>query len=228
MGRPTSTGPRRGRPSKFSPEDAVEAALDIGVSTFTMAAVAEKLGITSPALYRCFSSRDDLLEACLRKISSRVTDPPHCEDWREFLGTVADSAWDMFTRYPYLEAVFTSQTRSLRAVFPVTDQFLTQLNEFGFTWRQSVFSLMYITDLTTSAVAHLQRQLAEFLRDRDSPGARVFRGPDDEPLTDRESLTEASRRQWRSTVDFFLDHLAVVAPRWPEYTGPVARPPQPQ
>ncbi|HCT14480.1 MAG TPA: hypothetical protein DIW82_06730 [Corynebacterium nuruki] len=69
---------RRGRPSRFSPADAVAAALDIGVSTFTMSAVAQRLEVTTPALYRCFPSREALLEASLSAVFARSSPMSPC------------------------------------------------------------------------------------------------------------------------------------------------------
>lgn len=66
---------RPGRPSRFTPQDAVSAALDLGISRFTLAAVAKKLSVATPALYRCFPSRDSLLDACLETIAEHIIVP---------------------------------------------------------------------------------------------------------------------------------------------------------
>jgi len=61
---------RVGRPPKYSAEDAVLAALRLGIADFTMSDVARALGVTTPALYRRFPGRADLTDACFRHILS--------------------------------------------------------------------------------------------------------------------------------------------------------------
>lgn len=39
---------RTGRPAQFSAEDAIAAALDLGIAEFSMAQVARRLGVTAP------------------------------------------------------------------------------------------------------------------------------------------------------------------------------------
>lgn len=203
----------------------MQAALDIGVTTFTMAAVAAKLGVTSPALYRCFWSREELLEACLQKISGELTIPPDEGSWRTFLERVAHGAWSLFTVYPEVETVFSGNSDSHLIASSSRKRLLAVLGGYGFTGRQALFCLMYITNLTTSSVAEMHRRLAEFTRDLGSSSARSFRTSDDTLITDAEGLIEAHHQQWQMSIDFFLDHLAALEPDWPEHAGPVAEEP---
>lgn len=52
---------RRGRPPRISRDRVVGAALDIGLERFSMDDVAERLGVTTPALYTHVSGRDEIV-----------------------------------------------------------------------------------------------------------------------------------------------------------------------
>ncbi|MGO2515012.1 MAG: helix-turn-helix domain-containing protein, partial [Corynebacterium variabile] len=52
----------------FSADDVVGTALRLGLGTFSVAAVARELGVTTAAVYRRFPSHRDLLEECLSRI----------------------------------------------------------------------------------------------------------------------------------------------------------------
>lgn len=211
---------KRGRPSKFNSEDAVSVALRIGVSQFTMREVASELKVSTPALYRCFSSREALLDACLEEISSTMEDTPYGHGWESYLGNVADRSWKLFTRYPGLQYAVQSRPKKTRPDFPMRDSDYTRLSTHGFSRNQARFALAYILNLTTSAVSMLQVQLSELTR---CTGERqgVFRTSDGRQIHDRDDLSEVSRRQWQCNIDFFIDHLTRIAPRWPSWVGPV-------
>lgn len=112
------SGGRTGRPPKFTAEDAVHAALDLGVNDFTMSRVASALHVTTPALYRLYPSRDTLLDACLREIAGQVPPLPDTGDWRDLLEHLAEVEWTLFTRYPGLDTVFTTYARPIRSIYP--------------------------------------------------------------------------------------------------------------
>ena len=53
-------GRKTGPKPKFTSEDAVMAALRLGIDRFTIAGVATQLGVATSAVYRLFDSRDAL------------------------------------------------------------------------------------------------------------------------------------------------------------------------
>lgn len=213
-----------GRPPKFSADDAVRVALDLGIADFTMSGVAQRLGVTTPAIYRLFPGRDALVAACITAVTRDLPATPVDLDWREYLIALADLQWTTFLRYPGLTRVTADLPRSAGQAFDPQRTVFARMRDYGFSTSQAVFALHYVTDLTTAAIGHLHRQLAEFTRDAGSPDARVFSADGGRIITDAEDLTESFRRQCRLTVDFFLDHLAAVAPDFPEMTGPVGIP----
>ena len=52
---------RRGRPAKIGREAIIDAAIDLGIDRFSMQAVADRLGVTAPALYSHVTGRDEVV-----------------------------------------------------------------------------------------------------------------------------------------------------------------------
>jgi AcrR family transcriptional regulator len=217
---------RRGRPSRFSPADAVAAALDIGVSTFTMSAVAQRLEVTTPALYRCFPSREALLEASLSAVFADVTLPPDDADWRVFLERVTEGSWRLLTRYPGLSAVTAEREDLPAAAVHLRDEVYTTLGGHGFSRRQTRFAMVCIEQLTTSAADLLHHQLEALTRAADPTEAHLVRASDNRTITDADELTDCAHSQWQQKISFFLDHLDNLSPDWPEWIGPAVDPRQ--
>lgn len=191
---------RPGRPPRFTRQDAVSAALDVGISRFTMAAVAKKLSVTTPALYRCFPSRDSLLDACLETIAEHITIPTSRVHWRVFLEDVAEGWWTLFNRFPGLDLILMLRHQTASKLLPAGEILRAGVTCHGFSDAQATFALGGIADLTTAATNRLHL---------------VLTGPHHSS-----DLVEGARAQWRQLVDFFLDHLAETAPDWPCYAGP--------
>lgn len=61
-------GPERRRPQVL--DAALRIAADEGIAAVTIAAVAEKLGVTRPVIYACFADRVELLNALLQREES--------------------------------------------------------------------------------------------------------------------------------------------------------------
>ncbi len=83
---PATSTPRRGRPPKISRDQIAEAAIALGVDSFTMQAIADHLGVTSPALYSHVSGRDDVLELVNTTLRNRLgafSSP--ATTWRDWL-----------------------------------------------------------------------------------------------------------------------------------------------
>lgn len=63
-------GPQRRRPQVL--DAALELAAEDGVASVTMGAIAERLGVTRPVVYACYSSRGEVLAALLDRESRRT------------------------------------------------------------------------------------------------------------------------------------------------------------
>ncbi|MFZ2560923.1 MAG: helix-turn-helix domain-containing protein [Corynebacterium variabile] len=209
---------RVGRPPKYSAEDAVLAALRLGIADFTMSDVARALGVTTPALYRRFPGRADLTDACFRHIlaDAPVAPADPSLSWREILEHTAEQYWRLFSLYPGLDRVIDSYPGLLREVWPGNEYLHQRLAPLGYSLPQVTFAAVHIAALTTAATARLRRRTTEFTRPADAaPPPRSFRASGTE-ITDLEELTEASHHQWRRCIDLFLDRLDALDPDWPE------------
>lgn len=201
--------PSNGRPPRFTVDDAVREALDLGIADFTMSQVARSLGVTTPALYRRLPSREDLTAACLSAIGREQPEPPENLTWREDLLFLADRSWTALLRHPGLDQVMSTFPRSLGESLDPTGRMVRGLVANGFTTSQIIFATQYITDIATTSVSQLHRQLSR--------------------LSDRHAITAMNRdfhRLYLSHVDILLDSLSSLAPDFPEMTGPIAAPEQ--
>lgn len=90
-----STGPapkRRGpgRPPKINLDSIVDAAITLGLDSFSMHGIAEVLGVTAPALYSHVSGRGEVLDLVSNAVHQQLrsfTSP--ATDWRQWLGDFA-------------------------------------------------------------------------------------------------------------------------------------------
>jgi AcrR family transcriptional regulator len=83
---PAAAAPRRGRPPRISQDQIVEAAIELGLDTFTMHGIADRLGVTPPALYSHVDGRHqvlDLVSVALRKRLEGFASP--ATGWRDWL-----------------------------------------------------------------------------------------------------------------------------------------------
>ncbi len=77
---------RRGRPPQISKEQIVEAAVEIGLDSFSIQGIADRLGVTPPALYSHVSGRDEIVGLVAADLIARLDVPADDHtDWREWL-----------------------------------------------------------------------------------------------------------------------------------------------
>jgi TetR/AcrR family transcriptional regulator, tetracycline repressor protein len=129
------------QPLPLTRADIVDAALpllaDLGVEGLTVKAVADALGITSPAVYHYVHGRDDLIDRLCERVAAEVN-----RNVAVLLG--ADVAWDdgvvavlmemdrTFARYPGVAARVLPTHRRSRAEAESTDTVRRLLSEGGF------------------------------------------------------------------------------------------------
>lgn len=208
-----------GRRPMFTTEDAVTAALDIGISDFTMGKVAHVLGVTTPALYRVVPSRDALTVACLRRVFASRSLPEEDADWRDLLEGFAGDVWDRLLRYPGLDEAVGENPAPPPSYIPGILDLFRHLADRGFSRGQALYSTFRLLESATSRAGMLRRQLA-YLHSLPADRGPVFRTPEGTPVTTDDGLAASITRQWWQEVGFFLDHMEALAPAWPEWAGP--------
>lgn len=154
---PTAAAPRRqaGRRPLFSVDDVVKTAIELGLRSFSVAAVARKLGVTAAAVYRRFPSRQALLEECITRILAEV--PPLTEEvsWQDSLRRATDEWWALCLRYPELPlAVSGYEERMFRFVSLPFATYGQRLIDNGFPAQQTCFSVALLIN-TLNLVSRL-------------------------------------------------------------------------
>ncbi|MGO1591714.1 MAG: TetR/AcrR family transcriptional regulator [Ancrocorticia sp.] len=95
-------GSKTGPKPRFTSDDAVDAALVLGAGSFTMGQVARDLGVTTPALYRVVSNREDLFRLCIERIFKGFPLPDPELSWADQLREFSEQAWKMCENHPEL------------------------------------------------------------------------------------------------------------------------------
>ena len=100
------TTPRRrpGRPNRIDRETIADAAIELiaeaGVDALTFQALAARLGVRHPALYRHVSGRPDLLRAVADRFMETTRWPDPVGSWQDYLRAVACAIDTECGRYP--------------------------------------------------------------------------------------------------------------------------------
>ena len=71
-----------------------------GVDTFTMQAVAERLGVTPMALYRHVENKQDLLDGIVESLLDEIPSPSDDQPWDEQLSTMGQAIRATARRHP--------------------------------------------------------------------------------------------------------------------------------
>nr|WP_240351651.1 TetR/AcrR family transcriptional regulator C-terminal domain-containing protein [Streptomyces olivoreticuli] len=159
-----------------------------GLATVSMRRVAAGLGVSTMALYRHVTDKDDLV--------TRMTDaafaqwplpesPP--EGWRERLALVARMLWDMFRRHPWLApALSVTRPQPIAGALPYTEWVLATLDRSGL-------------DLPTALSVHLT--LFNYIR-----GTAV----NVEMEAEAEALTGMDNEEWMDTQEPALQAILAI------------------
>ena len=160
---------RRGPKPKFTLEDAVDVALELGLSEFSLAAVAKELGFSTPSLYRVIDNRDDLVDKCLERISQTLQLPPADQKWQDQLRFFTDEIWRVLDDYPGLgEVVLTRPLSILHAkdyIWELVDQ--CQAAGYGEDRMGLSFGLMMLSDMIF--INHIEVEQRRKQHEQDAP-----------------------------------------------------------
>jgi AcrR family transcriptional regulator len=206
-------GRKAGRKPAFTARDVVAAAFAEGIDRFTLAAVADRLGVVTTAIYRLFPSRDDLVIACLDAAGATIARPAPGQHWRETLRMWADECWRVCEEYPGLSRlVFTYPVAPTR-IEPVFNAYAENLTAQGRTPRQAMFALDLLGD--TVFACHLGVESMRSVDERGRRGLDAVReavGDSDAFFRPEESWT--GRRVMDTKIEFILTALER---NWPEF-----------
>ena len=155
----------------FTRDDVVMAALEIGVDRFTMGKVARLLGVSTVDLGRSVSSRDDLLVACLERVSADITLPPAGLSWQKYLRQLADSLWDVLDANPGLDHILIDLAWAYVPFMSVAKRAHSALVSGGLRSEDAYLALS--CTLSTVLTSHRQAAaMAETIESEHQPGRR--------------------------------------------------------
>lgn len=199
-----------GRKPAFDADDVIAAAFAEGVDRFTMAAIAERLGVVTPAIYRVFPSRDEIEAACLRKAAASIALPDSGSGWREVLRMWADECWKVCEDHRGLTRAVFANPIAFNHIEHVAAAYARALTDDGWTVEQAAFALDFLGD--TVFASHLGIQA---MRDVDASGEtgydRARRSAADDAVF-RPEPAWIDRTALDAKVDFIIAGLAERRP----------------
>lgn len=141
-------GRKTGPKPRFTREDVINAAVELGIDRFTLGAVAAKLGIATSAMYRLFDSRDALVDACLAQAAAEISMIMLDDElpWPELLRNWAETTWNICEKYPGLDITIFQYTQSFSHVQGFTQHAMGILMAQGFARSEALFALDFIGD----------------------------------------------------------------------------------
>ncbi len=125
---------RRGRPPRISRDDIVDAACELGIENLTMAAVAERLGVTHQSLYGWVQDRDELIDLVSDRLIRRLEIKPPADpaDWRDSLRSYANGLRRLAEEMPGFAAAGLGRFRVTDRYVEVNDAVIRILERVGF------------------------------------------------------------------------------------------------
>lgn len=105
--------PRRGPKPKLTVADVVRAAITLAdadsLAAVTIRGVAEHVGVSPMSLYTYVPGRAELLDLMIDHVYGELTPPETGLGWRAALTAIAEDAWAMYHRHPWLLQVTTGR-----------------------------------------------------------------------------------------------------------------------
>ena len=152
------TTPRRrpGRPNRIDRETIADAAIELiaeaGVDALTFQALAARLGVRHPALYRHVNGRPDLLRAVADRFMETTRWPDPVGSWQDYLRAVACAIDTECGRYPGMMDLIYNQVwpmpeRLIRAALEMTENLVV----FGFPQRLALVAADMVADFAADS-----------------------------------------------------------------------------
>ena len=104
---PTAGWPVRrspGRPARTSLDELIAAALDLGLDTFTLGAVAERVGVAESTVYGYVPTREALWARAAARVFEALDVEADTDGWEGYVDRVAERTVELARRHPGLRA----------------------------------------------------------------------------------------------------------------------------
>ncbi|AHH19481.1 putative transcriptional regulator, TetR family [Nocardia nova SH22a] len=195
--------PRLGRPPVIERDAVVAAAIAVGFDSLTVTGVAKRMGVRPSALYRHFPGRTELAAAAVEQVVAGAAWPgvpgQPGRQWREHLGEVVWTAWNLYDRHPGLAVEVAALVFAPPTLAAVSQRIVEVLRGAGFEARDAVL----IADMAGELA------LGPFLLARDPDAARTSEadlGNGDGPVGVLDRIAARRRRLMRASSGKPGDH----------------------
>jgi AcrR family transcriptional regulator len=172
----------------------VHVALRLGIDTFSVKGVSQELGVTPAAVYRHFSTRDNLMRACVCAAFSTVEPLKDRSDRESILRLFSDEWWKLMIRYPGLvNAVSRPREVVADALDSPLGSYGQGLMDTGISEGQVIFAGL--------TIACSLGNIVRFHRDPRPDGADGL-------------FDDSAEQQRQRTIDFIVSSFRVSWPAW--------------
>ena len=138
---------RRGRPPRISRDHIVDAACELGIQNLTMAAVADRLGVTHQSLYGWVQDRDELIDLVSNRLIRRIDVLPPADpaDWRDSLRSYANGLRLLSEEMPGFASAGLGRFRATDGFIKLNRDVVLMLADAGFepALAQRIYETLY-------------------------------------------------------------------------------------
>lgn len=206
--------PKLGRPFALTREQIGAAVVELGLGSFSVKALAARLGVTEKTLYNYADGKLGLLALGME---SAMRNSPHAPrvvwtdetDWRTLLRGVAEEAWRFMNAVPGVGALIAQGMHS-RAEAEFAAKAGKALIERGFTADQAIEALVMVFDLAISAFATEQRMRTPASRGDQSVQEQITLQIMPEMTAADRALFEAGERTMREPRETVLQRRLTI------------------
>lgn len=146
-----------GRPRSLTLEQIARAALDDGLSDFSMPSVARRLGVAHSALYRYVTDREALLASGIALAISETEWPDSDQAWDQLLPALGEAIWDLCDRNPGLDRAALNVTHEIDETTEHFRGYVRSMHEQGFGVDDAGVALDFVYRIALSASAEQGR-----------------------------------------------------------------------
>lgn len=146
-----------GRPRGLTVEAIAQAALDDGLSAFSMPSVARRLGVAHSGLYRYVTDRDELLVAALELAVADVIWPAADLPWQDLLRAIGATAWELCEVHPGFDRAELSAPQPPPSAAKHVEEYVVSIQKQGFPIEDAAVSVELVLTLALTSSAELQR-----------------------------------------------------------------------
>jgi len=206
---------RAGRPSRVDAKSIVDAAIDIGLSRVTLKQVAERLGVTAPALYRHVRNRDEIVKlAAIELALNRTQAGGSGGQWPDLVQGCAHGMVELFVAEPQLICEVMNGTLGPDGEMDFVEQFLAAMAGHGFAPAESIrihhAVAMLAIGAAVSAIAMKSGYAGGLSHEESVRKALARRSRNELPLI-RSALPaylHIDSGQWRESLDTLVASIA--------------------